>query len=82
LSQNPPFRDGHHIGLSEDLASNIGEFAIAAAMVAIGVGTWAASTTSARVAPSMGQGIETLQLMMNAQGLATAEFADYTFVFH
>jgi hypothetical protein len=60
----------------------IGVFAIAAAMIAIGVGTWAASTTSARVAPSMGQGIEPLQLMMKAQGLATAEFDDYTFVFH
>jgi hypothetical protein len=49
------------------------------AMVAVGVGVWAASTTDA--APSMGQGIEPLQLMMNAKGLATAEFADYTFVF-
>jgi hypothetical protein len=57
-------------------------FAIAAAMVATGVGVWAASTTNARVAPSMVQGIEPLQLMMNAKGLATAEFADYTFVFH
>ena len=57
-------------------------FAIAAAMVTTGVGVWAASTTNARVAPSMVQGIEPLQLMMNAKGLATAEFADYTFVFH
>jgi hypothetical protein len=55
--------------------------AIAAAMLAIGVGVWAASTTNARVAPSMVQGIEPLQLMMNAKGLATEEFADYTFVF-
>jgi hypothetical protein len=29
----------------------------------------------------MVQGIEPLQLMMNAKGLATEEFADYTFVF-
>ena len=57
-------------------------FAIAAAMVAIGVGVWAASDTSARVAPSMAQGTEPLQLMMNAQGLATTGFDDYTFVFH
>jgi hypothetical protein len=56
-------------------------FAIATAMVAVGVGVWAASTTDARLAPSMGQGIEPLQQMMNAKGLATAEFADYTFVF-
>jgi hypothetical protein len=55
---------------------------IAAAMVATGVGVWAASTTNARVTPSMVQGIEPLQLMMNAKGLATEEFADYTFVFH
>ncbi len=57
-------------------------FAIAAAMVATGVGVWAASTTNARVAPSMVQGIEPLQLMMNTKGLATVEFADYTFVFN
>jgi hypothetical protein len=45
-------------------------------------GVWAASDTSARVSPSMAQRIEPLQLMINAQGLATAEFDDYTFVFH
>jgi hypothetical protein len=57
-------------------------FAIAAAMVATGVGVWAASTTNARVAPSMVQGIEPFQLMMNTKGLTTVEFDDYTFVFH
>jgi hypothetical protein len=57
-------------------------FAIAAAMVATGVGVWTGSDTNARVSPSMAQGIEPLQLMINAQGLATAEFNDYTFVFH
>jgi len=57
-------------------------FAIAAAMVATGVGVWAASTTNARVAPSMVQGVEPLQLMRNTKGLATVEFADYSFVFH
>jgi hypothetical protein len=31
-------------------------FAVAAAVVATGLGVWAASTTDARVAPSMGQG--------------------------
>jgi len=30
----------------------------------------------------MGQGVEPLHLMMNAKGLAVAELADYTFVFH
>jgi hypothetical protein len=61
----------------------ISVFAIAAAaMVAIGVGVWAASTTNARVAPSTGDGIEPFQLMLTAKELATVEFADYTFVFH
>ena len=51
-------------------------------MIATGVGVWATSATNARVSPSMGQGIEPLQMMMNAKGLAAAELADYTFVFH
>ena len=55
--------------------------AIAAAMVAIGFGVWTAST-NARVTPSLGQGIDPLQVMMNTKGLPVAEFADYTFVFH
>jgi hypothetical protein len=55
-------------------------FAVAA-VIATGLGVWAASTTDARVAPSMGQGIEPFYLMMNAKELPTAEFADYTFVF-
>jgi hypothetical protein len=32
--------------------------------------------------PSIGQGIEPLQLMVNAKDLSRAEFVDYTFVFH
>jgi hypothetical protein len=56
--------------------------AVAAALIATGLGVWAASPTTARVSPSMGQGIDPLQVMMNAKGLATAEFVDYTFVFH
>jgi hypothetical protein len=51
-----------------------------AAVIATGFGVWAGSPTTARV-PSMGQGIEPFQLMMNAKGLQTEEFADYTFVF-
>jgi hypothetical protein len=42
---------------------------------------WAVSSTDARVT-SVDQGINPVQLMMNAKGLATAEFVDYTFVFH
>ena len=56
-------------------------FAVAAAVIATGFGVWAASTTNARVAPSLGQGIEPFQLRMNAKDLPTAQFADFTFVF-
>jgi hypothetical protein len=55
--------------------------AVAATMVAIGFGVWAAAPTNARV-PSTGQGIEPMQLMMNAKGLLTAEAYDHGFVFH
>jgi hypothetical protein len=58
-------------------------FAVAAALIVAGVGLWVASTTTtARVAPSTGDGIEPFQLMMNAKELPTVEFVDYTFVFH
>jgi len=56
-------------------------FAVAAAMIATGFGVWAAVPSNARV-QSTSQGIEPIQLMMNARGLATAEFVDYTFVFN
>src|SRR5262249_56709889 len=51
-------------------------FAIAAAVIATGVGVLAASTTDAPVPISI-QGIEPLQLMMNAKGLPTAEAYDH-----
>ena len=56
-------------------------FAVAAALTATGFGVWAASTTNARVAPSIVQGIEPFQMMVNAKELPTVEFVDYTFVF-
>jgi hypothetical protein len=55
--------------------------AVAAAVIATGFGVWAGASTSARVTPSMGQGIEPFQLMINAKGLPTEQVADYTFVF-
>jgi hypothetical protein len=55
--------------------------AVAAAVVATGFGLWAGEPTSARV-PSTSQGIEPIQLMMNAKGLPTAEAYDHGFVFH
>jgi len=57
-------------------------FAVAAAVIATGVfGVWAASPTNARV-PSLGQGINPHDIMMNARTLPVIEFADYTFVFN
>jgi len=56
--------------------------AAAAAVIATGFGVWAAAPTTARVTPSMSQGIEPFELMKNSKGLATAELVDYTFVFH
>jgi len=56
--------------------------AAAAAVIATGFGVWAAAPTTARVTPSMSQGIEPFELMKNAKGLATAELYDHGFVFH
>jgi hypothetical protein len=56
-------------------------FAVAAALIATGFGVWAASPANAPVSPSIGQGIQPFQLMVNAKGLPTEEFAYYTFVF-
>jgi len=56
-------------------------FAFAPGLIAIGFGVWAASPANAPVSPSIGQGIEPFQLMMNAKDLPTAEFAVFTFVF-
>ena len=57
-------------------------FAVAATLIVIGFGLWAASPAKAPVSPSIGQGIEPHQLMVNAKDLSRAEFVDYTFVFH
>ena len=54
--------------------------AIAAALIATGLGVWATSTTSARVL-STGQGIDAHEMMMNASAMPTTEFVDYSFVF-
>ena len=56
-------------------------FGFAPALIAIGFGVWAASPAKAPVSPSLGQGIEPLQIMVNAKELPTVEYADYTFVF-
>jgi hypothetical protein len=52
----------------------------AAALVLIGIGAWAL-TTDQRVAASTPVGIDALQMMANAKGLAASDYVDYTFIF-
>jgi len=56
-------------------------FGFAPGLIAVGFGVWAASPANAPASPSIGQGIEPVQIMVNAKELPTVEFADYTFVF-
>jgi len=56
-------------------------FAFSPALIAIGFGVWAASPANEPASPSIVQGIEPLQMMVNANELPTVEFVDYTFVF-
>jgi hypothetical protein len=53
----------------------------AAALVLIGIAAWAL-TTNQRVAASTPVGIDTLQMMANAKGLAASDYVDYTFIFN
>ena len=54
--------------------------AIAAAMIAVGFAFWVASPSNAR-APSLSQGIDPQQMMMNASAMPVSEIVDYSFVF-
>ena len=56
-------------------------FAFSPALIAIGFSVWAASPANGPDSSSTVQGIEPLQMMVNAKELPTVEFADYTFVF-
>ena len=56
-------------------------FAFSPALIAVGFGVWAASPANTPASPSLGQGIEPLQIMVNAKEMLTVEYADYTFVF-
>jgi hypothetical protein len=60
---------------------NTALFAFSPALIAIGFGVWAASPANTPVSPPIVQGIEPLQMMVNAKELPTVEFVDYTFVF-
>ena len=57
-------------------------FAFSPALIAIGFGVWAASPVNAPASPSTVQGIEPMQIMVNAKELPSVEYVDYTFVFH
>ena len=63
------------------MTRKISLFAATGALIATGFGVWASAPTNAPVTPTISQGIDSLQLMLTAKGLATMEFADYTFVF-
>jgi hypothetical protein len=51
-----------------------------AALVLLNVEAWAV-TTSQRVPASTPAGIDQMQMMANAKGLASTQYVDYTFVF-
>jgi hypothetical protein len=57
----------------------IGMFA--AALVLIGIGTWA-DMTNKHVAASTPAGIDPLQMMVKAKDLPSTRYVDYTFVFN
>ena len=58
-------------------------YVIAAFLILTGVGGWIASTTQARVeALTLSETINPSQVTMNARGLPTEQFTDYTFVFN
>jgi hypothetical protein len=56
-------------------------FAVFAALILAGLGTWAASTTHGRVEAAAVVGVDSLQIMRNATDLPTAHDVDYSFVF-
>jgi hypothetical protein len=59
-------------------------YAVATFLILTGVGGWIASTTQARVeTPALAEGIDPLQMMINApRDLPATEFTDLTFVFN
>ena len=85
IRHNPPDQMGTHIAVElmngRPQMRKISLFAFSPALIAIGFGVWAASPAKAPISPSLGQGIEPFQMMVNAKEMPTVEFADYTFVF-
>jgi hypothetical protein len=68
-------------GRTQMRTSNTRLFAVTAGVLATGFAVWAASPANAPASPSIVQGIEPLQMMVNAKELPTVEYADYTFGF-
>ena len=62
----------------------ISMYVVATFLILTGVGVWIASTTQARVeASTMAEGIDPLQMMIDApRDLPATEFTDLTFVFN
>jgi hypothetical protein len=54
----------------------------AAALILTGIGSWAASTTKARVDIPVKAGLDPSQMMMNGPDLPTEHYEDYSFVFN
>jgi len=56
--------------------------AVAVVLILAGVGTWATSPTSTRLATSAEAGFDPTQMMMNAKDLSTAHIVHYSVVFN
>jgi hypothetical protein len=56
-------------------------FTVAATCLATGFGVWGASITNARIAPSIGDGIEPLQTTTNANQLSAQHYDEFSLVF-
>jgi hypothetical protein len=56
-------------------------FTAAAALILVGIGAWAASTTQARVDIPAEAGIDPSPMMVNRSDLPTEHYVDYSLVF-
>jgi hypothetical protein len=56
-------------------------FAAAVALIAVGIGAWAASPTQARVDIPAEAGIDPSPMMVNRSDLPTEHYVDYSLVF-
>ena len=61
---------------------NTALFAVAAALIAVGIGAWASSSSQARVEHATGAGVDPTRIMLTAKHLPTEEFVDYSLVYN